>query len=106
MLVDTVSMLRSSELEHCSAAATASADVVTLTSALVLARLGLMQAAADVGQLCEDVGRLFLLDMLLGKPWQTPPAVVACTSGLPAETCHHVQPAKRATSLSQHPGAV
>lgn len=27
-----------------------------------------VQAAADVGQLCEDVGRLFLLDMLLGEP--------------------------------------
>jgi hypothetical protein len=26
-----------------------------------------VQASADVGQLCEDVGRLFLLDMLLGE---------------------------------------
>lgn len=26
-----------------------------------------MQSAADAGQLCEDVGRLFLLDMLLGE---------------------------------------
>jgi len=25
------------------------------------------QAVSDVGQLCEDVGRLFLLDMLLGE---------------------------------------
>jgi hypothetical protein len=29
--------------------------------------LFVLQAVTDVGQLCEDVGRLFLLDMLLGE---------------------------------------
>lgn len=39
-----------------------------VATALVLTmRQCCLQAVGDVGLLCEDVGRLFLLDMLLGE---------------------------------------